>query len=217
MQDLYNYLVYHDDFIESFRGVSVYGVAGTNGAGKDYLMDYLKNYGFIVYSTSDHLRDLAHAVHGSTKRGGNDSPMGLVGNAQRERYPGGMVDLGLIDYWSRVAHLRKELQPSGFVIGSIRGTGEVERLKAVGGKLILVDADPHVRYERITSRKRHDDHGVSFEDFLAEEKAELAHGQTDPTKFGMASVIKSADITILNEGSLEEFEQTVIQQLHLSA
>lgn len=215
MTDLYELLVNHPDYLSSFKGTTIYGVAGTNGAGKDSLMYLLAERGFVIYSTSDHLRDIARAVHGSTKRGGNEAPMGLVGNAQRERYPGGMVDLGLIDWWSRVGHISKELQPAGFVMGSIRGVGEVERLKAIGGKLVVVDADRSVRYERIMSRLRHDDHGLSFEDFVREEDAEMAHGQTDPTKFAMAAVIQAADITVYNNGTVEQFAEEVSTKLHV--
>lgn len=216
MSDLYDYLVHHPEYLDAFKGVTVLGVAGTNGAGKDSLMDLLKTHNFIVYSTSDHLRDIAKAVHGSTKRGGNEAPMGLVGNAQRERYPGGVVELGLIDWWSRVGHMKKELQPAGLIIGSIRGIGEVERLHAIGGKLVVVDADREIRYERIMSRLREDEHGLSFDDFVREEEGEMAHGQTDPTKFAMAEVIKSADIVLQNNGSVEEFAQEAVRKLGLT-
>lgn len=217
VSDLYDYLVHHPDYLDSFKGTTIYGVAGTNGAGKDSLMYLLAERGFVVYNTSDHLRDIASAVHGSTKRGGNTAPMGLVGNAQRVRYPGGMVDLGLIDWWSRVGHLPKDMQPVGLAIGSIRGVGEVERLREIGGQLIVVDADRNVRYERIANRLRHDDKGLSFEDFVREEDAELAHGQTDPTKFAMAAVIQSADITLYNNGTIEEFAQEVVSKLHITS
>ncbi len=214
MLDLYDYLVNHPDYLNSFKNTVVLGVAGTNAAGKDGLMNILEANKFLVYHTSDHLREITRSVFNSTKRGGNDAPMGIIGNAQRRRYPGGMVELGLIDWWARIGHLDKAFRPAGLAIGSIRGTGEVERLKAIGGKLVLVDADPIVRYERIKSRMRHDEIDLTYNEFIKEEEAELAHGQTDPTKFGMAAVIKAADITIYNNGSLEEFHAQIKQALH---
>jgi len=211
--DLYNHLVSQPEYLSCFADTLILGVAGSNGAGKDSLMDLLSTEGFLVYNTSDHLREVAQASLGSTDRGGNDSPLGLVGNAERACFPGGMVELGLIDWWARAAHLSPNLRPRGLVIGSIRGTGEVERLHKVGGTLILVDADPRVRYERITGRSRIDDIGLTFEDFQAKEQAELAVGQTDPTKFGMDAVFKAADFVIYNDGPVENFRQVVLDTL----
>jgi len=215
MANMQQDIVHDKRYLESFKDVTIYGVAGTNGSGKDSLMDILVSYGFLQYHTSDGLRQIAHAVFQSTKRGGNEAPMGIVGNAFRTVYPGGLVELGLLDWFLRVDVLPEELRPRGLVIGSIRGTGEVERLKAIGGKLIVVDADPHVRYERLKNRGRADD-DITFEEFQQHEAAEMAKGQTDPTKFGMASVIDSADIRMTNDqNDLVVFRRQVIDTLSL--
>ncbi len=186
-------------YISAFRNVAIYGVAGSNASGKDTVMDLLEEHGFLRFSTSDSLREISYAVFHSTQRGGNDAPMGKVGNAFRETYPGGMVELGLLDWWMRAGVLPPELRPKGLVIGSIRGTGEAERLKDFGGKLIVTDASPEVRFSRISGRGRADDHQLTYEEFLAKEAGDMAHGETDPTKFGMAAVIEMADIRIVND------------------
>ena len=186
-------------YIEAFKGVLIYGVAGTNASGKDTVMDLLEEKGFLRFSTSDNLRQISRAVFNSTQRGGADTPMGRLGNAFREAYPGGMVELGLLDWLLRAAVLEPELRPRGLVIGSIRGVNEAKRLKEVGGKLIVTDASPEVRFSRIAGRGRVDDHQLTYEEFLAKENAEMAHGATDPTKFGMAAVIEMADIIIAND------------------
>lgn len=193
-------------YLDSFAGTLILGVAGTNGAGKDSLMDLLQAAGFLVYNTSHHLGEVSQAVMGSIARGGNDSPIGSIGNAQRRRWPGGTVELGLIDWWARAGHLPKGLRPRGLVIGSIRGTGELARLHQVGGRLIAVDADVHVRYDRIYRRQRPDEAGVSFDDFVLNEQNELAAGQTDPEVFGMAAVLEQADIYLYNNGPLDDFD-----------
>ena len=209
-------LVHDPRFLESFKGITIFGVAGTNGSGKDSLMDMLvERHGFLLFNTSNSLRQISQAVFQSTERGGNDKPMGRVGNAFRTIYPGGMVELGLLDWWVRANVLPTDLQPKGLVIGSIRGTGEVARLKTVGGKLIVVDADPHVRYERLTNRRRDDD-PMTFEQFQDNEAAEMAVGETDPTKFGMAAVIDMADIRIENNGGeIEAFKDQADKALGL--
>jgi dephospho-CoA kinase len=209
--------VVHDPrFVESFKGVTIYGVAGTNGSGKDSLMDMLvERHGFLLFNTSNSLRQISQAVFQSIQRGGNESPLGRVGNAFRVAYPGGMVELGLLDWWIRAGVLPKDLQPAGLVIGSIRGTGEAKRLKEVGGKLIVVDADPQVRYGRLSNRGRADDH-VTFEQFMEKEAGDMAVGETDPTKFGMAAVIDMADIRIVNNGNdIESFKDAAEKSLGL--
>ena len=208
-------LVQSPEYQDAFTNVIIYGVAGTNGSGKDLLMDLLVERGFLCFNTSNSLRQIAQAVFQSTDRGGNDAPMGRVGNAFRAAYPGGMVELGLLDWWLRAGVLPAELRPKGLVIGSIRGTGEVRRLHEFGGKLIVVDADPHVRFKRLQGRGRADD-SVTFEQFAEKEAADMAVGQTDPTKFGMAAVIDAADIRIENNGSdIEAFKAEVQNTLAL--
>jgi dephospho-CoA kinase len=202
-------------YLDSFKGVTIYGVAGTNGSGKDSLMDLLVERGFFCFNTSHSLRQISHAVFQSTDRGGNDSSMGRVGNAIRAAYPGGPVELGLLSWWLLCSVLPKELQPKGLVIGSIRAVGEAERLKQVGGKLIGVDADAHVRFERLSARGRADDNDT-FEQFMEKETAEMAAAETDPTKFGMAAVIAMADIRIQNNGNdIEAFKASAAQALGL--
>jgi len=210
-------LVHDPRYRDSFKGVTIYGVAGTNGSGKDSLMDMLvEHHNFFLFNTSNSLRQVAQAVFQSTQRGGNGTPMGRIGNAERTAYPGGMVELGLLDWWVRVGHLPADLQPKGLVIGSIRGTGEAKRLQEFGGKLIVVGADPKVRYKRIFGRGRADDKQLTFEDFIKREAAEMAVGETEPTRFGMAAVIDMADIRIENNNNdMEAFRVQVEKTLAL--
>jgi len=216
LNSLHQQLLQDARYRDAFKGITIYGVAGTNGSGKDVLMDYLVECGFLCYSTSNSLRQIAQAVFNSTERGGNDAPMGKVGNAFRRAYPGGTVELGLLDWWMRAAVLPADLRPRGLVVGSIRGTGEALRLKEFGGKLIVVDADPHVRFERLQGRGRADDN-VTFEQFVEKEAGDMAVGETDPTKFGMAAVIDMADICIENGGNdIDVFKDSVKKTLGLT-
>lgn len=210
-------IVADERYLKSFEGVTIYGVAGTNASGKDTVMELMAEHGFFVFNTSNGLRQIAHAVFKSTARGGNDAPMGKVGNAFRVAYPGGMVELGLLDWFLKAGVLPDDLKPKGLVIGSIRGTGEAERLKQIGGKLIVTDADQRVRYERITGRNRADDR-ISFEEFQEHEAGDMAVGETDPTKFGMAAVMDMADIRIVNnDNDLPAFRRQILQALDIAS
>lgn len=204
-------------FKKAFAGVAIYGVAGTNGSGKDSILDVFTESGYFTFNTGDAIRQISKAVMGTTQRGGNDSPTGKIANAQRSIYSGGMVTLGLIDYWARVLHMPKELQPKGLIIGSIRAVGGVKMLKDFGGKLIVVDADPRVRYERVVTRGRTYENQISFEQFMREEEAEMGRDETDPTKFGMAQVMAMGDITIDNNSNdLKTFKTDAKKKLGLA-
>lgn len=211
-------LVHDPRFQEAFRGVKLFGVVGTNGSGKDTLLTMFKEAGFIIFNTGDTLRQISTAVMGTTQRGGNDSPTGRIANSQRSEYPGGMVSLGLIDYWAKILHMPEELRPSGLAIGSIRAVGEAETLHDFGGVLIAVDADPHVRYERIVARARDYEKKISFEQFMAEDEAEMGSNETDPTKFGTIQVMKMADINLDNsDNDLEAFLQSARQKVGINS
>lgn len=200
-------LVLKPEFKQAFKGLSIYGVAGSNGSGKDTLLSLFEAYGYFVFNTGDNLRQITKAVMDTTQRGGNHSPTGTVANAQRTTYPGGMVTLGMIDYWARALHVPHDLRPKGLVIGSIRSVSEAQTLKDFGGKLIVVDADPHVRYQRVVGRGREYESKISYEQFISEDEAEMGKGEKDPTKFGLAQVLQMADVTLDN--SHETVEQFV--------
>lgn len=215
--DLHKELVQDPRFKAAFQGVPIFGVAGSNGSGKDTVLTAFAESGFFVFNTGDALRQITTAVMGTTQRGGNDSPTGRIANAQRATYRGGMVTLGMIDYWARVLHMPEELRPKGLAIGSIRSVSEVTALKDFGGKLIVVDADPKVRYERVVARGRTYEKEISFERFMAEDEAEMGADETDPTKFGLAQVLRMGDIELDNSSdSLEAFIRTAKQTLGLS-
>jgi dephospho-CoA kinase len=203
-------------FKNAFKGVVLYGVAGTNGSGKDSVLDVLAENGFFVFNGGDNLRQITKAVMGTTQRGGNNSPTGKIANAQRALYEGGLVTVAMIDYWSRILHLPKELQAQGLAIGSIRSVSEAKAIKAFGGKLIVVNADQQIRYERVIGRGRTYEKQISFEQFIREEEAEMGRGETDPTKFGMAQVIAMCDVIIDNNSDdLETFKANAMKKLNL--
>ena len=108
-----------------------------------------------------------------------------------------------------VSELYKEAHNSGVnaVIESIRTPGEIDFLHQQGDfTLIAVDADPHLRFDRIKKRSSETDN-VDFETFRANEKREMS--TTDPNKQNLQRCIEMADITLLNEDSIE----TMYQQL----
>ena len=77
------------------------------------------------------------------------------------------------------------------IIESVRTPGEVDALRSTRSSncsfaLFAVDADPQVRYKRITQRASETDQ-VTFEEFIENEQREM--NNTDPTKQNLVSAV----------------------------
>lgn len=169
----------------------IIGITGTNGAGKGIVVDYLVNKkGFRHFSSSGLLGE-------ELKRRGLEQTrtnMRMVGNEFREKYGGGY----LVEEFLRRA---KEENISNFIIESIRSTGEAQALKEAGGRLLVVDADRKIRYERIFARRSGKDR-VDYDTFVEQEEREW-YGAEGVHDMNIKSVIRMADYTIENNDSLD--------------
>jgi len=168
----------------------IIGITGTLGAGKGTLVDYLtKNKGFAHFSVRDYL------VKELEKRGlevNRDTMTRLANELRANHSPSYITD-----------QLYEQALAGGknSVIESIRTPGEITSLRAKGNfYLFAVDADPKVRYERISLRKSATDN-IDFETFLANEKREMT--ATDPNKQNLSECIKQADFVFDNNGDLD--------------
>jgi deoxycytidylate deaminase len=76
----------------------------------------------------------------------------------------------------------------------LRTLGEIETLRKKGKFILLaVDAEPKIRYQRVSVRGTSTDN-VSFEKFLADEAKEMT--STDPNKQNLKKCIEMADFII---------------------
>lgn len=88
------------------------------------------------------------------------------------------------------------------IIESIRAIWEVNSLKKNSDfKLLAVNADQKIRFERAIARKSESDF-VSFEKFQEQER--LEDWNTDPSKQNIWACIKMADFVVNNDWDLEE-------------
>jgi dephospho-CoA kinase len=71
---------------------------------------------------------------------------------------------------------------------------------------LAVDADPHIRYERISHRKSALDN-VSYEKFLFDEKREML--SKDPTEGSISDCMKLADYQLVNDSTKEELYRQI--------
>jgi len=186
--------------------MKIIGIAGTNGSGKDSLGEILANYyGWLFVSVTDILR------HGLIERGlsiERENLRNLSAQWRRQSGLGVLVDKALEIY------RKNPVDYKGLAIASLRNSGEADRVYELGGKVVWVDADPKVRYKRIVSRLRGDEDRKTYEQFLAEEQAEMEHSG-DKATLDISGVKAKADIFIENNGTLEEFKKTIQEKLNL--
>lgn len=176
----------------------ILGITGTIGAGKGTVVDYLKAKGFTHYSVREEITEEI------LRRGlAVDRPnMNAVGtDLRRNNAPDYFVTL----------FIRRATQDrvKDFVIESIRNVKEAEAIKAAGGFLLVVDADEHIRFDRVMARKSATDQ-VSFEEFRLQEAREMdSENPEDPAFMNMRAVISMADTTVRNDGTVDELHAQV--------
>lgn len=180
----------------------IIGITGTIGAGKGTVVDYLiKNKKFKHFSARNFL------IEEIEKRGmeNNRDSMVAVANDLREKFGPGFIAEELFN--------RALNSEDNAVIESLRTVGEIETLRKKGNfTLLAVDADPKIRYERISTRGTSTD-DINFEKFLTDEQREMI--SNDPNKQNLSECIKRADFVIFNNGSLEELNEKIEKILQI--
>ncbi len=163
------------------------GLAGTNGAGKGEAAAFLTARGYACRSLSDAIREelAARGLEASRDnliRTGNELRASFGPDVLARRISAGLAAPAVID--------------------SIRNLAEVECLRRLPGFiLVAVDAPVELRFERARLRGRNESAGT-LEEFRRKEDQERCGG---PAEQQLASVMAAADLTITNEGTLEEF------------
>jgi dephospho-CoA kinase len=171
------------------------GLTGTNAAGKGEVAIYLKTKGYEVFSLSDVIR--AHL----RKRGLAATRDNLIaaGNGLRRRYGADIL----------ARRVLKKVRGNA-VIDSIRNSREVAFLKKQPGfVLAAVDAPVELRFKRAEKRGRQESASI-LEEFIAKERLEMTGGRAGQQ---LRRCLESADITILNDGTLAELRRKVDQCL----
>ncbi len=179
----------------------IIGITGTLGAGKGTLVEFLvKDYGFKHFSVRDFL------IEEINRRGmpvTRDS-MVIVGNDLRQNFGPDFI----------VQSLYSKAQATGgnAIIESIRAVKEAETIKALGGVIFAVDAEPKLRFDRIIKRGTVTDN-ITFEKFIEDEAKEMT--SVDDTKQNIRGVMNMADYTFINDGDIEAFQDHVRKVLEV--
>ncbi len=173
----------------------IIGITGTLGSGKGTVVDYLvKTRGFKHYSMSGFIREEILRRGLAVSR----DTYTVVGDDIRAKNGAEFMAMSLC---------KRAIQTGGdSVVEALQSVGEAEEVRKNGGKLWAIDANPHIRYERIQLRKSEKD-SVSFEDFIRVEKIEME--STDPARHNIGHVMQMADMVLTNNGAPEELYQQV--------
>lgn len=171
--------------------MQIIGLSGTNGSGKDtvgHMLEERRNFLFV--SVSDVLREELRRRELPIER---ENLAALSAEWRREGGMGVLVDKAI------AYHNAQTTSYDGLAIASLRHPGEATRIKELGGTVVWVDADPKVRYERIMARHRDSEDDKTYEQFIAEEQAEM-QPSGDSATLNMIAVRDLADIMLENNG-----------------
>jgi len=177
----------------------IVGITGTLGAGKGTIAEYL-----VKEKDFKHFSVRAYLLEEIVKRGlpKNRSSMVTVANELRENNSPSYI----------IEQLLKRAKESGknVVIESVRAVGEAEVLKNGRAVILSVDAEQKLRYERALARNSEID-DISFEEFKSDEEREMS--SDDPNKQSIASVMKMANVKIMNNGTIDELYSSIEEKL----
>lgn len=167
----------------------ILGFTGLLSSGKGTACKYLmEKHGASKFRFSTILRDILARVYLPDSR----HNMQLLSTILRENFDQSILS-------KAIAGDADSADSQLIVIDGIRRFTDIKYLKDLPGfKLISIEVDAKLRYDRLVKRNENPgDANKSFEDFLADEKAEA--------ELEIPEVMKQADIKIDNNGSLDDF------------
>ena len=184
----------------------IVGIVGTLGAGKGTVVDYLvSKKNFKHYSSSDLLAELIKERGEIIDR----DALNHMANELRAADPAGVPAKTYKKY-------ETEDGVSDVIFEALHSVAEVAFIKGVGGIVLGVNADPDVRYDRISKRRSVKDN-VTREEFKVQQERE-EKGTGDPNKSNLFEALNNADFTIMNNGTLKGLHteiNNVLKQLEI--
>jgi shikimate kinase len=190
--------------------MKIIGLGGTNGSGKDYVGALLAHeYNFMFISVTDLLRAEATLRREPVER---EVLRTISAEWRREFGLGVLVEKAYQEY------LKVADKYDGVVMASMRNPGEADTIHELGGVMVWLDADARVRYDRIqanaTTRNRAEEDNKTFEQFLAEEEAEMHVPEGgDVAQLDGQAVKDRSDVFIVNDGADATNLQSAIKEL----
>jgi dephospho-CoA kinase len=178
----------------------IIGITGTLGAGKGTIVDFLvREKGFLHFFVrqfiTEEILNRGLAVN-------RDSMVIVANDLRRRNSPSFIIDC---------LYEKAVIAGKNSVIESIRTPGEIYSLKNKGKFIQLaIDADPAIRYSRISRRKSETD-DIDYDTFLENERREM--NSTDPNAQNLKKCMELADFKLWNNGTMEQLNLKVEEVL----
>lgn len=177
-------------------------VCGLNGSGKGMFAEIVKkNFENVTYISARELIHTAAKKAGVNIKDRNDLRIFNEDRASKGR-------LLVHDIFETYSPFNEN---GIYIFESLRRVSELKMYKDSFGKdcyIVAVDANEQLRYERIINRGSETDR-VSLEQFREQER--LENESNNDNEMNVKRCISMADKIFLNETSVEEFEQKVIE------
>ena len=164
-------------------------MTGMPAAGKEEFQKVAAEEGYVIVRMGDVVREEARRRSLPI----TDAAVGGMAHEEREKHGAAI--------WAErtIPRVRAER----VCIDGLRSPAELAAFRQAFGRGLVVfgvEASPATRWQRVQRRKRADD-AATWEEFLRRDARESG--------WGLQEVIASADVTILNEGTLKEFYAAV--------
>jgi dephospho-CoA kinase len=170
---------------------TVIAIAGMSGAGKAVASNTAKKLGIPVFVCGDVLREEAkmRKIVATPENFGN-----LMVQMRKDEGPSVMIKRLL----PRILDTKSKI----VIVEGLRSIDELESLiNNFEVTLLAIHANPKQRFQRLTYRGRGDD-PKTIEEFNSRDTRELS--------LGVGSVIALADYLIMNDSTLEKFQQKLM-------
>jgi len=173
----------------------IIGLTGSFGAGKGAVVDYLvKEKGFKHFSARTFITEEI------SKQNIPVSRESLIDFGNRLRLEHGPA------YIIETLFSQANKNGGNVVVESLRATEEAKYIKEQGSFVIGVDADPEIRYERMTARGTETDN-VTYKEWKKQQAMET--NPNEPTKQDIFGALKESDYIIMNNGTLDDLHKEV--------
>ncbi len=175
----------------------IIGLAGTAGAGKDTAAELLCTlFNMQNLSTGDALRAITRYLYrlDSMHNPIRDQLFEVATYIRSEIDAAALVKLCILQ--------AQALQLNRTIISGLRSVGEAEAVRQAGGIIVGIDADAHIRYDRMFARARDAESQKTLDEFLAQDEIENRGVSDSGPGRGIRSIIDGADVLITNNDDL---------------
>lgn len=170
----------------------IIGLLGTIGSGKTTASDYIVKKGFYRVVMGDLVREVTKKKEKLPLTRKN---LQLVQKKYRERY-------GQAYFINLTIKKLKKSGKSKLLIDGIRTPTDASVAKENNAILILIDANPILRYRRMIARAREGEEKKTIADFKADEKREWR-------LLNFRKTLKYVDYKVMNSGTVKQFYKKI--------